>query len=72
MDNKKLCKRLNLVSIILIIIFLIVLIFDYLEYKKSYTSFPFYATIIMRSIQFLIPSLVCFLISNIKKKKLKK
>ena len=72
MDNKKLCKYLNYTSIILLIILLIVLIFDYSNYKTSGTSFPFYITIIERSIQFLIPSIVCFLISFFKKRKIKK
>lgn len=61
-------KLFYLLSIILIIIFLIILLIDYINYDTS-TSFPFYATIIFRGLQFLIPSIISFIIGFILNKK---
>lgn len=65
---KKSSKLFYLLSIILVIIFLVILLIDYINYDTS-TSFPFYATIIFRSIQLLIPSLISFIIGLILNKK---
>ena len=68
---KKNYKLFYLLSIILIVIFLVILLIDYINYDIT-TSFPFYATIIFRSIQLLIPSLISFVIGFILNKKNKK
>ena len=69
--NKKLSKLFSIFASLLGIIFLIIIFLDYLNYN-NYTSFPFYVTIIVRSIEFLLPSFICLIISNILKIKQKK
>lgn len=64
---KKLYILLNIISLILIVCFGIMVIYDYINYDVT-TSFPFYAYIIYRSITFLIPSLILFIISRFIKK----
>lgn len=60
-------KFLYFISILLIIGFIIFIVLDYLKYDVS-NSAPFYIFIIFRSIEFLLPSLICFIIGFILKK----
>ncbi len=65
----KVSKYLNILATILVIIFLGMLAVDYFRYDSYSTSFPFYTYIILRGIEFLIPSIILFIISNIIKRK---
>lgn len=60
-------KFLYFISILLIIGFIIFIVLDYLKYDVS-NSAPFYIFIIIRVIEFLLPSLICFIIGNRLKK----
>ena len=66
---KKISKYLNILAIILVIIFLVMLAIDYFRYDSYSTSFPFYTYIILRGVEFLIPSIILFIISKILKNK---
>ena len=66
--KKILYKSLLIVSVILIICFLIFIIKDYLNYNE-FMSAPFYVYIIARTLEFIIPSIMCFIISKIIKNK---
>lgn len=71
MKKENIYKFLYLVSILLIIGFIIRLGADYLTYKAS-SSAPFYAFIIVRSLEFILPSVIIFIIGTILKKKMVK
>ena len=66
---KKMSKYLNILAIILVIIFLVILTIDYFMYDSYSTSFPFYTYIILRGVEFIIPSIILIIISRIMKKK---
>ena len=67
----KMTKYLNILATILVIIFLGMLTIDYFRYDSYSTSFPFYTYIILRGVEFLIPSVILFIISKIIKHKKK-
>ena len=68
---KNMSKYLNILMIILVILFLVMLTIDYFRYDSYSTSFPFYTYIILRGVEFLIPSIILFIISKIINKKVK-
>lgn len=65
-------KILYAVSILLIIAFVIILGVDYFKYDNINNSAPFYVFIITRMIEFIIPSVVIFIIGTMTKKKYSK
>lgn len=69
--KKKIYIVLYVIAIILIIGFGIFLNKDWLNYNE-YMSTPFYVYVFIRIIEFLIPSIICFLIATLIKKKTKK
>lgn len=71
MTKKKLCKFLGCVSLGLVILFFITVLVDYINYNEYNTSSPFYVSFIVRGLQFIVPSLVCFLVSFFMKRKIK-
>ena len=56
-------------SLFLILIFLIVLNLDWLNYYAYESSAPFYAYVLVRSLEFLLPSFILLIISLILKRK---
>lgn len=62
-------KIMYAISLLLLAIFIIVLLFDYFNYNPLYTSFPFTANILIRTFEFILPSIMIFIIGIILKKK---
>lgn len=72
MKKKNWYKFMYIISGLLVAGFIIRLIADYIQYDPIATSFPFYASVLMRSIEFLLPSLIVFITAIIFKKYAKK
>ena len=56
--NKKVYKYLYLISILMICAFVILTIVDYSNYNPITTSAPFYANILLRAVEFVLPAFV--------------
>lgn len=54
-------------SIILFVVFLIFIIFEFINYDSFENSAPFYTFLIVRTLEFLVPSVVLVIISKIIK-----
>jgi len=72
MKKESIYKFLYAISIVLIICFGITTGVDYLRYKSSWGSAPFYAYIIVRALEFVVPSILVFIVGVLCKKKYKK
>ncbi len=72
MKKENLYKFLYLVSIVLIIVFAIILVIDYKNYDAITNSAPFSADIIVRGLEFVLPSFIIFIIGLVCKKKYSK
>ena len=72
MKKENIYKFLYTVSIFLIIVFFIRLGIDYLNYDTYNNSAPFYAYIIERVVEFIVPSIILFIVGIFCKKKYKK
>ena len=68
MTKENISKFLKILAIILLIGFIVFLIFDYLNYNPNETSFPFYTFIIARSLEFILPSIILFIVAKFLKK----
>lgn len=64
---KNICKFLYTICTILIIGFIIRITVDYFKYNNVNNSAPFYLYIIIRTIEFIIPSIILFITSKIIK-----
>lgn len=71
MKKENIYKFLYAVSIFLIIIFFIRLGIDYLNYDIYNNSAPFYAYIIERVVEFIVPSIILFIVGIFCKEKYK-
>ncbi len=69
MKKENIYKYLYAVSIFLIIGFAIRLGVDYFKYDEYSNSAPFYVFIIERVVEFIIPSIIVFIVAKIAKKK---
>lgn len=65
MNKKNLYKILYLISLLLIILFIIFTIVDYITFKTNLYSAPFYIFIIVRIIEFILLSIIVFVIGKI-------
>lgn len=72
MRKENIYKLLYAFSILLIIAFVIILGADYFKYDNLNNSAPFYVFIITRIVEFVIPSIVIFIIGTTMKKKYSK
>ena len=68
MKKENIYKFLYAVSIFLIIVFTIRLGVDYFKYNNLNNSAPFYTFIIIRMVEFIIPSIIVFIIGKVMKK----
>ena len=68
MKKSKISKIFGIASIILTIIFVIKVILDYITYKTTLNSAPFYLWVIVNAIYFLLPASVLGIISFILQK----
>lgn len=71
MKKINLYKILYVISILLLFIYVFILILDYINYNPTETSFPLYSTVIVRTIEFIIPSLLFFIFGIIMMKRKK-
>ncbi len=69
MKKENIYKFLYVVCIVLIIGFAFRLGADYLKYDNMNNSAPFYAFIIVRLLEFILPSIIVFIAAKIMKKK---
>lgn len=65
--KKILPKMLRLISLILVILFAVLLIVDYFK-VYPFGSAPFYVYVLVRTIEFLVPSSICFIVSKLFEK----
>ena len=72
MRKENIYKFLYAVSIFLILGFAIRISVDFIKYDEMNNSAPYYAFIIIRVIEFVVPSIICFIAGKIAKKKFAK
>jgi len=72
MKKQNIYKFLYAVCIFLIVGFTIRLGVDYFKYDNMNNSAPFYAFVIIRVIEFIIPSIIVFIVGTVMKKKYSK
>lgn len=71
MKKENYYKLFYVFSIILIIVCAIILVIDYINYNPLFTSAPFSVNILIRALEFILPSLILFIIGKIIKNKFK-
>ena len=69
--KSNICKVLYCVFAVLVIAFIVFLGIDFYYYNPIATSAPFYAYIIIRGLEFLLPAVIVLIICEILKRKLK-
>ena len=69
MIKQNIYKILYIVALLLFFVFIIMLCIDYANYNPFETSAPFYAFVIVRLVEFVVPSILLLLIGKIIKKK---
>lgn len=67
--KKNIFKFLYGVSMILIVTFVIIVGVDYFNYNTFENSVPFYIFVFVRILEFIVPSVIIFVISKVLKKK---
>ena len=72
MKKENIYKFLYAISILFMIGFIIMLSVDYFKYDNLNNSAPFYTFIIIRTVEFIIPSIIVFIIGKVMKKKCSK
>lgn len=72
MKKENIYKFLYAVCIFLIVGFAIRLGADYFKYDKINNSAPFYTFIIERVVEFILPSIIVFIVGKVMKKKYSK
>lgn len=70
MKKENIYKFLYAICILLIIVFGIIVVIDYLKYNTINNSAPFYAFVIVRIVEFIIPGIICFIVGKLLKKKI--
>lgn len=69
MIKQNIYKILYIISLLLFFVFIIMLCIYYANYNPFETSAPFYAFVIVRLVEFVVPSILLLLIGKIIKKK---
>lgn len=72
MKKENINRLLYCISLILIIGFCIRIGADYFTYDSSNNSAPFYTFIIVRILEFILPSVILFIVGKLVKKKYRK
>lgn len=72
MKKENIYKILYAISVILLITFVIILGIDYFNYDKINNSAPFYTFILVRILEFVVPSIIIAIIAKVVKKKFEK
>lgn len=67
--KKNIFKFLYGISMILIVTFVIIVGVDYFNYNTFENSVPFYIFVFVRILEFIVPSVIIFVISKVLKKK---
>lgn len=65
MKKENIYKIFYSISLILAIACIVFVIIDYINYNSMITSAPFYVNILIRGIEFILPSILCFVIGKI-------
>lgn len=65
MKKENIYKFLYIVDIFLIVGFVIRLGIDYFKYDNFNNSAPFYIYILIRSVEFIVPSIIVFIIGKV-------
>ena len=65
------CKLLYCVCAVLVLAFIVFLGIDFYYYHPIHSSAPFYAYIIVRGLEFLLPAVIIFIISEVIRRKFK-
>lgn len=65
MKKENIYKLLYIVGIFLIVGFVIRLGIDYFKYDNFNNSAPFYIYILIRSVEFIVPSIIIFIIGKV-------
>lgn len=65
MKKENIYKLLYIVGIFLIVGFVIRLGIDYFKYDNFNNSAPFYIYILIRSVEFIVPSIIIFIIRKV-------
>lgn len=71
MKKVNICKILYGISIILLIGFAISLVTDYMQYNSYLNSAPFYVFVLVRVVEFVLPSVIVFIVARVVKRKTK-
>lgn len=66
---KKIYKYLYIFSIVLVLFFIVMVGVDYFSYDLVNNSASFYTFVLLRFIEFIVPSIIIFIIAEIIKKK---
>lgn len=69
MKKENYYKFMYILSILLVVGFAIGLLIDYYEYDSITTSAPFYVNIIIRGVEFILPSILVLIVGVICKRK---
>ena len=69
MKKVNIYRFLYAVSALLVLGFAIHTIVDGCRYNSMLTSFPFYAFVLVRAIEYIVPSIIVFIVAIIVKKK---
>lgn len=69
MKNENIYRLLYAVSASLIVCFVIILGIDYFKYDEFNNSAPFYVFTLVRILEFILPSIIIFIIAKVLKKK---
>lgn len=62
--KKIIAKVLQILSIILVVCFVVLLIIDYIKVYPL-GSAPFYVYILVRTIEFVVPATICYIVSKV-------
>ena len=57
-------KCLNVISVLLLIMFVVITVIDYSKYDAVTNSAPFTADILVRAMEFILPSIIIFVIAE--------
>ena len=57
-------KGLYVISVLLLIMFVVITLIDYSKYDAVINSAPFTANIMVRAIEFVLPSIIIFVIAK--------
>lgn len=70
MKKENIYKLLYVISLMLLVVFFLCITADYYQYSSTLNSAPFYLWILVRAVEFMVPSIIIFIAARVIKKKL--